>query len=49
VVKHTEKAVEHRKIALGAFLDIEGASDSTSFEVIIKAGEENGIGYTIWP
>jgi hypothetical protein len=49
VVKHTEKSAEHSEIALGAFLDIEGAYDSTSFEVIIKAAEENGIGYTIWP
>jgi len=48
VVKHKEKAIEHREIALGAFLDIERASDSTSFEVIIKAAEEKRIGYTIW-
>jgi hypothetical protein len=41
--------VEHREIALGAFLDIERASDSTSSEMIIKAAAENGIGYTIWP
>jgi hypothetical protein len=28
--------VEHQEIALGAFLDIEGAFDRKSFEVIIK-------------
>jgi hypothetical protein len=39
--------VEHREIALENFLDTEGAFDSTSFEVIIKAAEQHGIGCTI--
>jgi hypothetical protein len=34
VVTHIESAIEHKDIALGAFLDIEGAFDRTSFEII---------------
>jgi hypothetical protein len=29
---HIEYAIEHKAIALGAFLDIEGAFDRTSFD-----------------
>jgi hypothetical protein len=47
VVTHIENAVEHRETALEAFLDIEGAFESASFEVIIKAPEQHGTGPTI--
>jgi hypothetical protein len=43
VVTHIENAVEHKDIALGAFLDIEGAFDGTSFDTIIQAAERHGI------
>jgi hypothetical protein len=33
VVTHAEYAIEHKDIALGAFLDIEGAFDRTSFDI----------------
>jgi hypothetical protein len=39
--------VEQRETALWAFLDTVGASDKTSFEVLIKAGEQHRIGCTI--
>jgi hypothetical protein len=32
VVTRTENAIEHKDIALGAFLDIKGAFDRTSFD-----------------
>jgi hypothetical protein len=34
VVTHIESAIKHKNIALGAFLDIEGAFDRTSFDII---------------
>jgi hypothetical protein len=34
VVTRTENAIEHKVIALGAFLDIEGAFHGTSFDTI---------------
>jgi hypothetical protein len=34
VVTHVESATEYKDIALGAFLDIEGAFDRTSFDMI---------------
>jgi hypothetical protein len=37
VVTCTESATEYKKIALGAFLDIEQPFDRTSFDVIIQA------------
>jgi hypothetical protein len=42
VVTRTEHAVKHKDIALGAFLDIEGASDRTSFDIIKQAAERHG-------
>jgi hypothetical protein len=36
-VTRIENAIEHKDIALGAFLDIEGAFDRTSFDVIKQA------------
>jgi hypothetical protein len=47
VVTRTESATEHKEIALAAFLDIEGAFDRTSFEVITQAGERHGTESTI--
>jgi hypothetical protein len=42
-----ESAIEHKEIALAAFLDIEGASDRTSFAVITQAAERHGTESTI--
>jgi hypothetical protein len=43
VVTRIENAIEHKDIALGAFLDIEGAFDKTSFDIIKQAAERHGI------
>jgi hypothetical protein len=43
VVTRIEGAIEHKDIGLGAFLDIEGAFDRTSFNVIKQAVERHGI------
>jgi hypothetical protein len=42
-----ENGIEHKDIALGAFLDIEGAFDKTSFDTIKQASERHGIEPTI--
>jgi hypothetical protein len=47
VVTRIENAIEHRDIALGAFLDIEGAFYRTSFDIIKQAAERHGIDPTI--
>jgi hypothetical protein len=47
VVTCIESAIEHKEIALAAFLDIEEAFDRTSFEVITQAAERHGIQTTI--
>jgi hypothetical protein len=47
VVTRTENATERRDIALGTFLDIEGAFDRTSFDTIKQAAERHGIDPTI--
>lgn len=39
-----ENTVEHREIAVGAFLDTEEVFDSTTFEVIITAAGSMGLG-----
>jgi hypothetical protein len=39
-IRHT---TEHKDVALGAFLDIEGAFDRTSFDTIKQAAERHGI------
>jgi hypothetical protein len=33
VITHIEEAVDNREVTLGAFLDIEGAFESTSFDI----------------
>jgi hypothetical protein len=43
VVTRVENAIEHKDIALGAFLDIEGAFDRTSFDTIKQDAERHGI------
>jgi hypothetical protein len=43
VVKRLEKCLEHKEIVLGAFLDIKGAFDNTSFKTIITAVKERGL------
>jgi hypothetical protein len=43
VVTRIENATEHKDIALGAFPDIEGAFDRTSFDIIKQAAERHGI------
>jgi hypothetical protein len=47
VVKRIEYAIEHRDMALNAFLDIEGAFDRTSFDIIKQAAVRNGNDATI--
>jgi hypothetical protein len=42
VVTRIENTIEHKDIALGAFLDIEGAFDRTSFDMIKQAAERHG-------
>jgi hypothetical protein len=37
VVHRLEKSLKHKDIALGAFLDIEGAFDNTSFNAMVGA------------
>ena len=37
VVHRLEKSLNHKGIALGTFLDIDGAFDNTSFSAIITA------------
>jgi hypothetical protein len=39
VVTRVESAIEYKDIALGAFLDIEGAFDRTSFDIIKQDAE----------
>jgi hypothetical protein len=46
VVHRLENSFKHKEIALGAFLDIEGAFDSTSFNEIVKAARGRGLGET---
>jgi hypothetical protein len=43
VVTRVESAIEHKDVDLGAFLDIEGAFDRTSFDIIEHAAGNHGI------
>jgi hypothetical protein len=43
VVHRLEKSVKQKEIALGAFLDIEGAFDNTSFSATIEYVRERGL------
>jgi hypothetical protein len=41
VVTRTENAIEHKDNGLGAFLNIEGAFNRTSFDIIKQAAERH--------
>ena len=43
VVQRLEKSLKRKRIALGTFLDIEGAFDNNSFSAIITATRERGL------
>jgi hypothetical protein len=47
VITHIEEAVENSEVKFGAFLHIEGAFDSTSFDIIIKAAKRHRLEDTI--
>ena len=47
VVLRIERALENKDLALGAFIDIEGAFDQTSFEAIYSAGLRRGVNRTV--
>jgi hypothetical protein len=47
VVTHIENSIEHKNIALGIFLDIEGALDRTYFDTMRQAAERYGIKPTV--
>jgi hypothetical protein len=47
VVTRIESATEHKDIALGAFLNTQGAFDRTPFETIKQVAEKHGIVPTI--
>jgi hypothetical protein len=47
VITHVEEALENSEVTLGAFLDIEGAFDITSFDIITKAAKGHGLEDTI--
>jgi hypothetical protein len=47
VITCIEEAVENREFTLGAFLDIEGAFDSTSNSIIIDAAKRHWLEDTI--
>jgi hypothetical protein len=44
VITHIQEEVEDMEVILGAFLDIEGAFNSTSYDSIIKAAKSHGLG-----
>jgi hypothetical protein len=46
-VVRVEKALDQQEIALGAFLDIEGAFNSTSYDTVCDALDRHGSEYTI--
>jgi hypothetical protein len=43
VVTRIENAIEYKDIALGAYLEMEGAFDRTSFDTMKQAAERHGI------
>jgi hypothetical protein len=43
VVNRLQKSLNHREITLGAFLDIEGPFDNTSFQATVEAAGERGL------
>jgi hypothetical protein len=47
LVSRIESALGHKIFALGAFLDVEGAFDNTSFEAMGKACADHEVHFTI--
>jgi hypothetical protein len=47
LVVRVEKALDQREIALGVFLDIEGAFNSTSYDFMCAALARHGVNHTI--
>jgi len=47
VITHTEAAAENIQVACEAFLDVEGAVDTTSHIIITEAAKRNGCEDTI--
>jgi hypothetical protein len=43
IVHRLEKSLKYKEVALGAFLDIEGAFDNTSFNAMVKAARGRGL------
>jgi hypothetical protein len=43
VITHIEEIVENREVKLGALIVIEGAYDSTPFNIVTKAAKECGV------
>jgi hypothetical protein len=43
IIHRLEKSLNHKEIALGAFMDIERAFDNTSFQAITTVARERGI------
>jgi hypothetical protein len=46
VVQRLQKSLKYKEIVLGAFLDIVGAFDHTSFKAITMAARPHGLGET---
>ena len=47
LVVRVEKALDQQEIALGVFLDIEGAFDNTSYDSMCSALARHGVDHTI--
>jgi len=47
LVVRVEKALDQQEIALGVFLDIEGAFNNTSYDSMCAALVRRGVNYTI--
>ena len=47
LVSKIEESLDSKQLALGTFLDIEGAFDNTNFDSICKAAQRHGIANTI--
>jgi hypothetical protein len=47
LVVRVEKALDQQEVALGAFLDIEGAFNNTSYDTMRTALARHGVGHTI--
>jgi hypothetical protein len=43
VVHRLGKSLKHKELVLGAFLDIEGAFDNSSFHAFVEAAREHGL------